>query len=75
MGCSRAYLLQGQPALRAKLLVDATAPAASPASGAGSLDGSSGTATGVWLLAIGAGLTGLVLAGGILRHAAVRIRR
>jgi hypothetical protein len=68
-------LLQGQPALKAKLVVDAAAPAAPPASGVGSLDGSSGTATWVWLLAIGAGLAGLVLAGGVLRYAAVRVRR
>jgi hypothetical protein len=68
-------LLQGQPALKAKLVVDATAPTAPPHSGVGSLDGSSGSTTWVWLLAIGAGLASLVLAGGILRHAAVRARR
>ena len=68
-------LLQGQPALKAKLVVDATAPAAPPHSGVGSLDGSSGSTTWVWLLAIGASLAGLVLAGGILHHAAVRVRR
>ena len=68
-------LLQGQPALKAKLVVDAATPAAPPHSGVGSLDGSSGSTTWVWLLAIGAGLASLVLAGGILRHAAVRARR
>ena len=68
-------LLQGQPALKAKLVVDATGAAAPPAAGVGSLDSSSGPATWVWLLAVGAGLTGLVLAGGVLRHAAVRVRR
>jgi hypothetical protein len=68
-------LLQGQPALKAKLVVDATAPAAPPHSGVGSLDGSSGTAAWVWLLAIGAGLAGLVLAGGVGTLATVRMRR
>ena len=68
-------LLQGQPALKAKLVVDATAPAAPPASGVGSLDGSSGSATWVWLTAIGAGLAGLVLAGGLGTLATVRMRR
>jgi len=68
-------LLQGQPALKAKLVVDATAPTAPPHSGVGSLDGSSGSATWVWLLAIGAGLTGLVLAGGVGTLATVRMRR
>jgi len=68
-------LLQGQPALKAKLVVDAATPAAPPHAGVGSLDGSSGSTTWVWLLAIGAGLTGLVLAGGVLRHAAVKVRR
>jgi hypothetical protein len=68
-------LLQGQPALKAKLVVDATAPAAPPHSGVGSLDGSSGSTTWVWLLAIGAGLGGLVLVGGIGTLATVRMRR
>jgi hypothetical protein len=71
-------LLEGDPALKAKLTVDATfEPAAAdglPVSGgAPPTDGSSNTS--LWLIAFGAGLVGLVVLGGAGRLATRRIHR
>jgi hypothetical protein len=73
-------LLEGHPALKAKLTVDATfepssgdADALPAAGGVPPTDGSSNVS--LWLIASGAGLLGLVVLGGAGRLATRRIRR
>lgn len=70
-------LLDGDPALNAKLTVDATAPHSLPVAGSGplSVDGPSGVDAWVLVTAIAAGVAGIVLLGGALRLATVRARQ
>lgn len=71
-------LLEGTPALKAKLIVDATfepttANGLPVSGGAPPTDGSSSAS--LWLIAFGAGLLGLVVLGGAGRFATRRIHR
>lgn len=73
-------LLEGTPALNAKLTVDATAdvatptatPASVPTTGGTLSDG--GTSWAIWLAIAGAALTGVTAAGGVLATARARTR-
>jgi hypothetical protein len=68
-------VLQGQPALKAKLTVDASTPHSLPVAGTGPAEESSGSATWLWLAAVGLGLVGLAALAASTRLAAIRLRR